>query len=403
MPHKISVGIDIGTTTTKVVVVESAKENQKSKPKVIGIGYSESEGLRHGYIVNPDDAAKSLRKAISDAQKTSGYKIEKAYFSIGSAGLQGITHTTAVSLGNKEIIITTSDLEQALEECQNDIPAELVKNREIIHTIPLSYKIDGNEVYGKPQGMVGTNIEIKAFFVTVISQHLNSLLDTAKIAGIEIEDITASPIASSISLLSKSQQVAGCALLSVGSETATLGVFENGVPISIEVLPIGSKDITNDVALGFKVSLEEAERIKISRPDSLPYPKRKIEEVVKARLEDMCDFAQNTLKKLGKNGLLPAGILVTGGGALSYYIEDLIKNILKLPAKKIGIKFTEETSVPVHDATWSVAYGLATIGIGSSTEDSGGFMLGTTFIKTTSAKFRRFIRSLSRLTKKILP
>jgi cell division protein FtsA len=403
MTQKISVGIDIGTTTIKVVVAESVKESHKNKPKIIGIGYSESEGLRHGYIVSPEDAARSIRKAVSDAQKTSGYKIDKAYFSIGSAGLQGITHTTSLGLGSKEIQITSNDLEQALEECQNDIPADQLKNKDIIHTIPLGYKIDGNEVYGRPQGMVGSVIEIKTFFVTAISQHLNSLLETARLANIEIEDITASPIASSIALLSKSQQVAGCALLSVGAETTTLGVFENGVPICIEVLPLGSRDITNDIALGFKVSLEEAERIKISRPDSLPYPKRKIEEVVKARLEDICDFTQNTLKKIGKNGLLPAGILVTGGGALSYYIEDLIRNTLKLPTKKIGIKFIDETSVPVHEATWSTAYGLTIIGIGTGSDETSGFVLGTTFIKTTSAKFRRFLRYVTRLTKRILP
>lgn len=402
MSQKISVGIDIGSATIKVVVVESIKED-RAKPRIIGIGYAESEGLRHGYIVNPEDAAKSLRKAIYEAQKTSGYKIEKAYFGIGCAGLECATGSATLELGTKETLVTTSDIEQALEQCQNELPSEITRNREVIHAIPLGFKIDGKQIFGKPQGMLGLNLEIKAIFITALSQHLNSLLETARLAGIGIEDIVASPIASSITLLSKSQQVAGCGLLTIGSESVSLGIFENGVPICVEVSSLGSRDITNDLALGFKVSLEEAERIKISRPESLPYPRRKLEEIVKARLEDTCDFVHATLKKIGKNGLLPAGILITGGGAMNVYIEELIKEKLKLPAKKIGIKFDGETKFPVNDATWSIAYGLGMIGIERGGESGGDFNFGGTFVKSARSGFVRTLKNLGKLIKRILP
>ncbi len=402
MSQKISVGIDIGSATIKVVVVESLKED-KSKPRVIGVGYAESDGLRHGYIVSPEDAAKSLRRAIHEAQKTSGYKIEKAYFGIGCAGLEGFTITSSINLGTREVVISSSDIEQALELCQNELPSEITRNREVLHAIPLGFKIDGKQIFGKPQGMVGTTLEIKAIFITALSQHLNSLLETARLAGIGIEDIVASPIAGSITLLTKSQQIAGCGLLTIGSESVSLVVFENGAPISVEVSPLGSRDITNDLALGFKVSLEEAERIKVSRPESLPYPRRKLEEVVKARLEDTTDFVHTSLKKIGKNGLLPAGILITGGGAQSVYIEELVKDKLKLPAKKIGIKFTEETRFPLNDATWSIAYGLGMIGIERGGESSGEFDFGGTFIKTARNGFMRTLKKLGKLIKRILP
>lgn len=392
----------MGSTTVKVVVVESLKED-RSKPRVIGIGYAESEGLRHGYIVSPEDAAKSLRRAIHEAQRTSGYKIEKAYFGIGCAGLEGYVGVSNLELGSKEVMVSGSDIEQALEICQSELPGEITRNREVLHAIPLGFKIDGKQIFGKPQGMIGTTLEIKVIFITALSQHLNSLLETARLAGIDIEDIVASPIASSITLLSKSQQVAGCGLLTIGSESISLGIFENGVPISIEVSPLGSRDITNDLALGFKVSLEEAERIKTSRPESLPYPRRKLEEIVKARLEDTTDFVHTALKKIGKNGLLPAGILITGGGAKNIYIEDLIKEKLKLPAKKIGIKFDGETKFPIDDATWSTAYGLGMIGIERGGESSGEFNFGSTFIKTAGNSFMRTIKKLTRLIKRILP
>jgi cell division protein FtsA len=400
--QKISVGIDIGSATIKVVVVESLRDD-KSKPRVIGVGYAESDGVRHGYIVNPEDTAKSLRRAIHDAQKTSGYKIEKAYFSIGSAGLEAVTGTSTIELGNKEVQIHSTDIEQALEYCQNELPSEFTKNREVLHAIPLGFKIDGKQIFGKPQGMLGTSLEVRAIFITALSQHLNSLLETARIAGVSIEDIVASPIASSVTLLSKSQQVAGCGLLTLGSESVSLAIFENGVPISVEVSPLGSRDITNDLALGFKVSLEEAERIKVSRPESLPYPRRKLEEIVKARLEDTCDFVQTTLKKIGKNGLLPAGILITGGGALSVYIEELVKDKLKLPAKKIGIKFDGETKFPINDATWSIAYGLGMIGIERGGESGGDFNFGGTFFKSAKTGIRQSFKKLGKLIKRILP
>lgn len=402
MSQRISVGIDIGSATTKVVVVESLRDD-RSKPRIIGVGYAESDGVRHGYIVNPEEAAKSLRRAIHEAQKTSGYKIEKAYFGIGCAGLEAVTGISTIELGSKEVVIHSADIEQALEYCQSELPSEFTKNREVLHAIPLAFKIDGKQIFGKPQGMVGTSLEVKAIFITGLSQHLNSLLETARIAGIGIEDIVASPIASSITLLSKSQQVAGCGLLTVGSESVSLAIFENGVPISVEVSPLGSRDITNDLALGFKVSLEEAERIKVSRPESLPYPRRKLEEVVKARLEDTCDFVQTTLKKIGKNGLLPAGILITGGGALSVYIEELVKDKLKLPAKKIGIKFDGETKFPINDATWSIAYGLGMIGIERGGESGGDFNFGGTFLKSAKTGLRQSFKKLGKLIKRILP
>jgi cell division ATPase FtsA len=125
--------------------------------------------------------------------------------------------------------------------------------------------------------------------------------------------------------------------------------------------------------------------------------------VVKARLEDICDFAQATLKKIGKQGLLPAGILITGGGAMNLYIEDLVKEKLKLPAKKIGIKFDNESKFPVNDATWSIAYGLGTIGIESGDDTGRGINMSGIFIKSAKNGFRRWFKNMSKLIRKILP
>ncbi len=399
MAKKISVGIDIGSAMIKVIVAESYENDPKTKPQIIGIGYAESDGVRHGYIINQEDTARSLRYAIHQAQKTSGYRIEKAYFSIGCEGMQGITSTGTVVLESKESTVTQSDIEMAIEQSQANINPDDIRNKEILHTIPLSYKVDNKQVSGKVLGMIGEKIEVKTFFITVATQHIASLTEVAKLAKINIEDIIASPLTSSVTLLSKSQLIAGCGMINMGAETISCTVFENGVPICLDISPIGSRQITHDIALGFKVGLEEAERIKVSRIDSLPYPRRKIEEIVKARLEDACDFIQGTLKKNNKQGLLPAGILITGGAALNIYIEDLIKEKVRLPSKKIGIKFDKESKVPVPDATWSVAYGLATIGIESNESQTRG----SPFIRIMNKGLSKSIKDIKRFFKKILP
>lgn len=393
MAQKISVGIDIGSSLIKVIVSERDKADLKSRPRIIGVGLSPSEGVRHGYVTEPEEAGKALRKAIDQAQRSSGYRIDKAYFSIGGAGLEGVTASASVSFGEKEAQISAHDLDAALEAAQDELPTGATRNRDIIHSVPLSYKIDGKTVFGKPSGMSAGTLEIKAFFVTAISQHLADLVEAAKLAGIDVEDVDAAPVAASLALLSKSQQIAGCGLVTIGAETTSFAVFEDGVPVSVAVFPLGSRDVTNDIALGFKVSLEEAERIKISRPEGLPYPRKKVEEVVRARLEDIFDLVQSHLKKIGKAGLLPAGILITGGGAQNPFVEEIAKDILKLPAKKAGIKFEGEAKVAVPNAVWATSYGLAMIGMSMGGE-------GRSPIRGPA---RGLWRNLKRIVRKILP
>ena len=392
MAQKISTGIDIGISSVKVVVAEADKGDGKSRPRIIGFGIASAEGMRHGYVTEPEEVARCLRRAIDQAQKSSGYRIDKAYFSIGGAGLEGVSQSASVSFGEKEAPIGVHDLDAALEACQDELPASASRNRDIIHSVPISYKIDGKPIFGKPVGMTAGSLEIKAFFVTAPSQHLGDLVAAAKLAQVDMEDVDASSVAASIALLSKSQQIAGCGLVSIGAETTSFAVFEDGIPISVAVFPLGSRDVTNDIALGFKVSLEEAERIKISRPESVPYPRKKVEEIIRARLEDIFDMVQSHLKKIGKAELLPAGVLITGGGAQNPYVEEIAKDILKLPAKKAGIKFEGEARVSVPNALWATAYGLTMIG----TSMGGG-------MGPIRGPVRGLWRNFKRMMRKILP
>ena len=174
-------------------------------------------------------------------------------------------------------------------------------------------------------------------------------------------------------VLNKTQKIAGCVLANIGSETVSVVVFENGQPISLEVFPIGGTDITNDIALGLKIPIEEAENLKINDGEAHDYPRKKLEEIILARLSDIFELIESHLKKIGRSGLLPAGIILTGGTSGVSTIEDLAKATLKLPSKLGSLNFnTSLKNCQIKDSSWSVAYGLCIWGLSSGEEISFG-------------------------------
>lgn len=393
--ERISVGIDIGSHSVKVIVAESETPEEKIKPRIIGAGYSAMKALRRGYITNVEETAESIKEAVSNAEKSSGYRITKAYVGIGGIGIFCSAFAGSVDLGDKETEIANSDVSNLTEEIEKNLPDSFTLNREIINVVPLSYKIDGKPLPVKPVGTIGKTLEAKVLFVSCLTQHVNDLISAVKLAGIDIEDVVVSPFATSLVCLSKSQQIAGVVLINIGSDTTSVAVFEDNHPISLDIIPLGSSDITNDLALAFKVSLDEADRIKTSRPESLPYPRKKIEEVISARLSDIFDEVEAHLKKNGRSGLLPAGAIVTGGGALSPYVEQVAKHSLKLPVKKSGIKFEGRTNAMVRDGSWATAYGLTILGMNNASENSFvGHLFAGRFVKNAKSKFFGWIKNI---------
>lgn len=359
MSSRITVGIDVGTYEVRVVVAEHGED--KSLPTIIGTGRSESKGLRHGYIVNTTDVTKCVALACAQAEKSSGIHIKKAFVSIGGIGLSGIHSqgSTIVSRADQEV--TDIDTEQAITNAENAIPAPIIQNRKIIYSIPTSWKTDGKVVLGRVLGTKGVKLETKVLFVSCIEPHLDDLVEAVEQAGVEVIDVVASPIAASFVTLSKSQKIAGCVLANIGAETVSIVVFENNIPISLEVFPIGGSDITNDIALGLKISLEEAESIKVGSVTSLNFSKKKLEEIVSARMGDIFELIEAHLKKIGKSGLLPAGIIITGGSSSINAIEDLARNYLKLPSRIASLNI-QNGKFQIKDSSWSVAYGLCIMG-----------------------------------------
>jgi cell division protein FtsA len=405
MRNKIAVGIDIGTYQVKVVITEGVT-GKGGLPKIIGVGYAESKGLRHGYIINQTDAIRSIRKAVRQAEKTSKVKVEKAFVSIGGIGLSSYTSNGHIMISRADSEITEIDIEKVNEEVKRNIPNTVSINHQIIHTIPIEYKIDGKQVFGDPVGLKGNKLEAKILYINCLTHHISELITAVENSGIEIVDAVASPIAAGIINLSRTERVAGCVMVNIGSETVSMVVYEEDVPIAIEVFKVGSNDITNDIALGMQVSLEEAEKMKQDTRGwqdspttaSKKTPEGKLQSIITNRLEDVFKLVENHLKKIDRSGLLPAGIILTGGGSGITSAEDLAKATLNLPSRVAQIAnhrtANATNDLKVKDSTWSVAYGLCVYGLTFESDETGPFGKGSKVFKNTFRQGVNFVKKL---------
>jgi len=372
-------------------------------PKIIGTGLTESRGLEHGYIINPAEAMRSVGQAVSLAEKASGVEVKRAFVSVGGIGLSGVTTNGSTIISRADLEITALDVAKALESAEANIPHTVSLNKKVINTIPTEYKIDGKVVWGQVLGLKAEKLDVKTLFIMCLERHVADLIEVVEGAGIEVIDLVASPVASSFVNLSKKQKRAGCALLNIGAETLSLVVFENSAPISLEVFPLGSTDITNDIALGLKVPLEEAESIKLGSVTSSSYPKKKLEEIISARFSDMLELVETHLKKINRNALLPAGIVLTGGGAGIGGLKEFAESELKLPSRIADIHFGEDNhpvSGKTKDPAWSVAYGLIVLGFNAENEKGS---LGGSGVERATEKGKRGLRTISNWFSQFLP
>lgn len=388
MAQHFITGIDVGTYHVKVVIASANDtDNEHTLPNIIATGYAESRGLRNGYIINENDVTRSVQSAIAQAEKASGLRIKNAYISMGGIGLDEIHAKGEAITSRADSVITTTDIDKAIEYCEESI-REKIPNRKIIHAIPLRFYVDGEHVHGRPQGLKGTKLEVDVLFVTAFEQHLNDLVIAVENAGVKVQDVMASPLAGGLIMLNKAQKRVGCVLANIGAETVSIVVFENNTPISLKVFPIGSNDITNDIALGLKITLDEAEKIKRGGMSSTPYSKKRLDEIVTARLSDIFELIDIHLKKIKRDGLLPAGIVMTGGGSALHTVQDLARASLRLPSKIASLDIGQNGKV--RDASWAVSYGLCIWGLTGNEEESGLNMVRHTS-NTILAWFKQFL------------
>lgn len=357
MARNITVGIDLGTAVTRTVVL--SWQDTSGVPEILAASAAPTKGLRHGYIVNVQDAARSIKQSVSLAEKESGIAIKRAVISLGGTSLSAETTNGSAIISKSDGEITSFDIKTAQQNAEENLE---LKNKRVIYSTPLIWKLDGKELSGKPHGMHGVKLEVKILSVSCLSQHLDDLLAATGEAGIEIDDVVPSPYAASTVALTDRQKAVGVLLANIGAETVSIAVFENSMLIGLSVLPIGSTDITNDIALGFRIPLEEAEGIKTGTVTTTSYPKRKIDEIIEARLSDIFELIDGYLKKIKRSGLLPAGIVLVGGGSNTSLAEGLAKEMLRLPARIGSEDLLPSIQGKLRDSSWFVAFGAALLG-----------------------------------------
>lgn len=354
MSKTIITGLDIGTSAIRLIVCE---EDDGGALRPLAQIKKESRGLKRGYVVNFEETVNNLKEAASEAERQAKIKVRDLILGIGGITLEAKVGEGQAAAARADLEITDADVERAVEASSNSL-GEMV-NRRIIHHIPISFKLDGKKIPppGRPEGLRGQRIEVKTLFIHCFSQHLDEMLRAVKKAGLQATDFVAGPLASAAVALTPTDKTAGSVLVNIGSQTTSVVVYEDSLPVSLQVLPIGSSDVTNDIALGLRVSLEEAEKMKLETESRLTI-KKKLDDIIEARLYEIFEAVEAHLKKISRAGLLPAGVVIVGGGARTENIERLAEDILKLPIRVFDPGADNRFRNQIRDAGWTVSYGL---------------------------------------------
>jgi cell division protein FtsA len=373
-------GIDIGNSQVKVVVAKINSDNLR--PEVIGWGSAISSGLRRGVVVNIEETIENVRSAIQRAEAMAGFPIRKAYLAVSGLHINTQTSRGVVAVSRVDNEISQSDIDRVIKAAS---VVSLPPNREIIHVIPKNFVVDGTEYVKNPLGMKGVRLEVEVLIIDGLSPYLKNLVKCVNENNIEVAGLVYAPLASSLSVLDKNQKEYGVINIDFGGGTSSMTVFEEADLLHSSILPIGSKHITNDLAVLLRTSIDIAERIKlehgstsdgedrrrrgeidlselVGEPDYV-IPKKQLIKVIDARAHELLDIVSNELKKVSKRSILPAGIVLSGGGVNLPGLAMLAKDKLRLPVRVARSVHFEGMAEVVDDPAFSVATGVVLWGL----------------------------------------
>lgn len=384
--QQIVVGLDIGSTKT-VVCVGTVKEGVID---IIGLSKKPNNGMRKGTVVDIEETISSITASLEEAERMAGIPINSVYTSIGGSHISSVNSKGVVAISRADGEISQVDVERVIEAAR---AVAMPPNQEILHIIPKYFIVDGQEQIKDPIGMTGVRLEIEAHVIGVSTSALKNLIKCIGQTGLQINELIFAPLAIAKVLLSKKQKEVGVLLLGLGASTTQLAVFEEGNLIHAKVLPIGSEHLTNDIAIGLRTTLEAAEKIKIKYADSDAkkiketeqvklssfdptaedkISRKYIAEIVEARLVEIFSMVRDELKEIGRDGMLPAGVVLTGGGAKLNGLVEFCKEYLRLPTQ-IGYPISEVSGLvdKLDDPSYTASVGLMLWGLKDQEENKG--------------------------------
>jgi cell division protein FtsA len=376
-------GLDIGTSKITACIGQ-VKEGAID---IIGVGKAPNTGMRKGMIVDIEDTVSAISAALEETERMSGVPLTSAYVSLGGSHISVVNSKGVIAVSRADGEISSADIDRVMDAAR---AIALPANREIIHVIPKNFIVDGQNSIKDPTGMTGIRLEAETLVIGGASAAIKNLTKCISQAGLDINDLVFSPIATAKSLLSKKQKEIGVLLIDIGAGTTTVAVFEEGDLVSCNILPIGSMHITNDIAIGLRISLDAAEKIKIKHgtvlvnkvrdsekidlnefdsEESQRIERKYVAQIIEARIIEIFSLIKDELKKIGKDGMLPAGVIFTGGGCKLDGLIDFSKEYLRLPAQ-IGYPMLEISGMvdKLDDPVYVTSVGLMLWGLENNTQ-----------------------------------
>lgn len=366
------VGLDIGTSKVRCVVGGYDSTMEEPVISVIGYGSSQNSGLRKGVVVHLDDVVHAIHEAIVEAERMAGIHIENATININGAHVSGIDSKGVIAISTSSKQISHED-KMRVQEAATIL--QLPSNREIIQVFPKNYQVDGHDNIKDPVGMQGVRLEVETHIITAATPNLRSLDLAMQKNSIYPSNHTASGLAAAEIVLGRKQREAGSLVVDIGASTTNVAVIEDGEVQHVAVIPIGGTNITNDLAIGLKVDLDIAEKVKLEHAAlaeegkegrlSVEHEKRNfvfesddIKMIIEARVEEIFDYVDKELKKIHRSQKLPGGVVLVGGTSKIPGIAEFAKEALALPSKIGELGDIGGITDDIQDPSFIVAVGL---------------------------------------------
>lgn len=424
---KIVVGVDIGTS--KIVTIITKVDEMVS---VMGVSEIVSTGIKKGQIVNIEEAVIAINSSIEAAERMAGISVSRVITSLGGSNVESQNSRGVVAVAQPEGEITETDVARVIDAAK---AISLPSTREIIHVLPRSYTVDGQEGIKDPVGMTGTRLEVDTHIVTAGGPSVRNLEKAFSQVGVDVEAMVFSGYASSLAALSETEKELGVVLVDIGAGTTDISIYIDGSVAYSSVLPIGARHITNDLAIGLRISLESAEKVKLflSKPvkkilqyeeSSEPKDRRPSDEVDLASLglpEQLSKVSQKTLvdgiirprlneiftmvgleiKKSGFGGQAPSGLVITGGGARTVGAVDSAKRMLAMPVRVGEPQNIKGIIDEIQDTPFATVVGLAIYGAMLGIESTHSFKMS--FSGLPSFRFGNLSKKIVDLIKSFIP
>lgn len=341
------VGLDIGSS--KIVTLVGQHYPEEERLNIIGVANFPSEGMRKGQIIDIEVATQSMIGSIEAAERMANYSISEAYVGLSAPHIDSLNSQGVVAVSDPTGEITEEDVERVIEGAK---AVSLPSAQEILHVIPRHYSVDGQSGVVDPVGMTGVRLEVEAHIVTASTPALRNLSKCLEESGIKVLDYVFSGFASAESVLTPTEKELGVILVDMGASVTSLTIYHEGAPAYSSVIPIGAKNVTNDLAIGLRLSLDEAEKLKLNLTRDLDAEeevslkelgvsqstqkvsiKTAVDGIVAPRLEEIFTMIREEIKESGFGGATPAGVVLTGGGAQIIRIKYNCQHTLGLPVR----------------------------------------------------------------------